>query len=132
MYLVFKHLHLSCVVLSLLGFILRGGWMLQGSALLGHRAVRVLPHVVDSLLLASAGALMVLGGIYPWSQAWLAAKVAGLVVYIFLGMVALGAGRSRGVRLAAWLGALGVFGYIASVAVTKSPAGFLLWGGVVA
>jgi uncharacterized membrane protein SirB2 len=34
-------------------------------------------------------------------------------------------GRTRGVRSAAFGGALATFAYIVSVAVTKSPAGFL-------
>jgi uncharacterized membrane protein SirB2 len=43
---------------------------------------------------------------------------------VVLGAVALKRGRTRSVRLAALLAAMGVFGYIVSVAVTKQPAGF--------
>jgi hypothetical protein len=31
------------------------------------------------------------------------------------------------VRASAWIGAMLVFGYIVSVALTKDPRGFLLW-----
>lgn len=128
MYSFLKHVHVTCVVLSGLGFLLRGGWMLSASPLLGHRLTRVLPHVVDSLLLASALALAWWVHQYPFREAWLTAKVLGLLAYIGLGTVALKRGRTRGVRFAAWLGALGVFGYIVSVALTKEPAGFFsLW-----
>lgn len=122
-YLALKHLHVTCVVLSGAGFLLRGVWMMQGAALLGHRLTRVLPHLVDTLLLASAVALAVLAEQYPFRDAWLTAKVLGLLAYVGLGTVALKRGRSRGLRIAAWVGALGVFGYIVSVAVTKRAAG---------
>ena len=39
---------------------------------------------------------------------------------LVLGVVALRPGRPRGVRIAAWLAALAVFGYVVSVALTRS------------
>ena len=45
-YLLLKHLHVTCVVLSGAGFALRGFWMLRESAMLQHRLVRILPHLV--------------------------------------------------------------------------------------
>lgn len=98
--------------------------MLAGSRLLNHRLTQALPHLIDSLLLASALALALMLHQYPFRDAWLTAKVLGLLAYIGLGTVALKRGRSRNVRLAAWLGALATFAYIVSVAVTKAPAGF--------
>src|SRR5512135_3858152 len=107
-------------MLSGAGFALRGAWMLQGSPLLARRWVRVLPHVVDTVLLASAIALAVMLEQYPLMQGWLTAKLIGLVVYIALGTIALKRGRTRAVRLAAFGGALLVFAYIVAVALTKS------------
>ena len=123
-YLAIKYLHMTCVALSGGGFFLRGILMLRDSPLLTSRPARVLPHLVDSLLLASAVTLAVLSGQYPFVQAWLTAKVLGLLTYIGLGTVALKRGRSRRVRLAAWLAALTVFSYVVSVALTKDSAGF--------
>ena len=54
MYLLVKQLHVACVALSLAGFAARGALMLAGSPLLNARWVRVAPHVVDTVLLASA------------------------------------------------------------------------------
>lgn len=122
-YLAIKHLHMTCVALSGGGFFLRGVLMLRNSPLLGSRGARVLPHVVDSLLLASALTLAVWSGQYPFVQGWLTAKVLGLLLYIGLGTVALKRGRSPAVRLFAWLAALAVFCYVVSVALTKNPAG---------
>jgi len=122
-YLVLKTLHVSCVVLSGSGFALRGWWMLLDSPLAAQRWTRIVPHVVDSALLASAIALAVASGQYPLAQNWLSAKVLGLLLYIACGTMALRRGRSKSVRAAFFGAALLVFAYIVSVALTRSPAG---------
>jgi len=119
-YTALKYLHLSCVVLSGTGFLLRGVWMMQGSPMLARLWVRVLPHVVDTMLLASAIALAVTTGQYPLAHGWLTAKVLGLIAYIILGSIALKRGRTRGIRITAYGGALLAFAYIVAVALTKS------------
>jgi uncharacterized membrane protein SirB2 len=126
-YPLIKHLHVACVVLSIGGFLLRGILMLADSPRRHARWLRVVPHVNDALLLAAALALSVLIQHYPFVDAWLTAKVFGLLLYIVLGSVALKAGRTRAVRTAAWFAALAVFGYVASVALTKDVRGALLW-----
>ncbi|MDP3440409.1 MAG: SirB2 family protein, partial [Azonexus sp.] len=85
-YLLLKHLHVTCVVLSGLGFCLRGWWMLRDSPRLSQRLARVAPHVIDSLLLGSAIMMAVLSGQYPFVQGWLTAKFLALLAYILLGM----------------------------------------------
>ncbi|HSH06257.1 MAG TPA: SirB2 family protein [Burkholderiales bacterium] len=129
-YLVAKSIHVGCVVVSLAGFGARGLLMLAGSPWLSARFVRVAPHVVDSLLLASALWLAWLLGQYPFVDAWLTAKVLGLLAYIGFGMVALRRGRTRGVRIAALAGALAAAGYVVAVALTRDPRGPLVWLGV--
>lgn len=120
-----KAVHVGTVVLSGLGFLMRGFWMISGSPLLASRAARVVPHVVDTLLLASALALASMSGQYPFVQPWLTAKVFGLIAYIVLGTIALKRGRSREVRVAAFVAAAITFGYIVSVALTRNPRGWL-------
>lgn len=124
LYLLLKHLHVSCVALSGLGFILRGGLMLVDSPLRQRRFFRIAPHVVDSLLLSSALALTVVVGQYPFVNGWLTAKLLGLLLYIVLGSVALKFGRSLTMRAICLFLALIVFGYIVSVALRHHPAGF--------
>lgn len=94
--------------------------MLIDSPLLQARLTRVLPHVVDTLLLGTGVALALLSAQYPFVQSWLTAKIVALVIYIGLGMVALKRGRTKAVRLAALAGALLTFGYIVGVALTRS------------
>jgi uncharacterized membrane protein SirB2 len=99
--------------------------MISGTLQQRGRWVRVVPHVIDTVLLASAIAMAVLLGQYPGTTGWLTAKVIGLVVYVLLGMVALKRGRTRRTRIAAFTGALVAFAYVASVALTRDPRGFL-------
>ncbi len=120
-YLLLKHLHVTCVVLSGLGFCLRGWWMLHDSSRLGQRLARVAPHVIDSLLLGSAITLAVLSGQYPFAQAWLTAKLFALLAYIFLGMMALKRGRTKAIRVRFFILALLSYTYIVSVALTRNP-----------
>ncbi len=126
MYWLLK-LHIATVLLSLAGFVARGVWMLRGSSLLRARWVRVTPHIVDTLLLASGVGLVFTLHLYPTQQPWLVAKLVALVVYIVLGTIALKRGRTRGVRAGAWVAALAVFFYILAVAFTKQviPIGAL-------
>jgi len=124
MYLTLKHLHVTTVALSFFLFFLRGVWMLADSPRLAVRWVKFVPHINDTVLLMSAITLTVIIGQYPFVHDWLTAKVLGLLAYIGLGMVALKRGRTKRVRLAAWLGALLVFGYIVAVARTKTPLPF--------
>ena len=53
-----------------------------------------MPHVVDTVLLASAIALAVMTHQYPLANRWVTAKVAGLLVYIGLGTIALKRGKT--------------------------------------
>lgn len=124
-YLFVRHLHVTCVVLSGAGFVLRGAWMLAGSPMLHHRLTRVLPHVVDTVLLASAIILVMMAGWYPTAHPWIAAKIIALIAYIVLGAIALKRGRTLTIRTAALAGALATFAYIVAVALARDPLPFL-------
>ncbi len=120
-YVSLKITHVSCVVISYTLFFVRGVWMIRGSALLQRRWVKIVPHIVDTLLLASAVATAVMIRQYPFVAPWLTAKLLALLAYIGLGMIALKHGRTRCTRIAAWIAAHGVFFYIVAVALTRRP-----------
>ena len=121
-YLTIKHLHITFAILSGSFFLLRGLWMLLDSPMLQRRWVKVVPHAVDTLLLASALVLVFWSGQYPFVQAWLTAKVLALIAYIVLGTIALKRGKTKGVRTFALLAALATFAYIVAVALTRQAA----------
>lgn len=121
MYFAFKHLHMLCAAISIIGFIVRGALRLQGSALLQKKFFKIAPHIVDTLLLLSAIGLAVSIQQYPFVNGWLTAKLIGLVVYIFLGLVTMRIAKSQPVRVIAYLLAIATFFYIGSVAFAKTP-----------
>lgn len=125
MYWPLKYAHLALALLSVSGFMLRGFWMMSGSARLDHRAVRILPHVVDTLFLLSGIALVVTLSLPVMQSPWLLAKFAGLVLYVVLGSIALRRGPTLAARQIAFVGALSAFAYIVGAAVSKSPASWL-------
>jgi uncharacterized membrane protein SirB2 len=119
-YLILKHLHVTCVVLSGLGFALRGWWMLNDSPRLQARLTRIVPHVVDSLLLGSALIMAWVSGQYPFAQGWLTAKFFGLLIYILCGTMALKRGKTKAQRSHFLLLAVTAYAYIVGVALTRS------------
>ncbi|WP_353157055.1 SirB2 family protein [Herminiimonas fonticola] len=118
-YLALKHLHITCAVLSISLFLLRGMLMLRQSPALQQRWLKITPHIVDTVLLASALTMVVWSQQYPFVQNWLTAKVIALIFYIGLGTIALKRGKTRTTRLSAFLAALAVFAYIVAVALSK-------------
>lgn len=125
MYAAIKHIHVTCVIVSITGFFLRGLLMMADSPIRHRRWLKWAPHANDALLLAAAIAMALMSAQYPLVEPWLTAKVFGLIAYIILGSIALKAGRTRTIRAGAWLAALATFGYVVSVALTRNPAGFL-------
>ncbi|HJV51856.1 MAG TPA: SirB2 family protein [Noviherbaspirillum sp.] len=118
-YFAIKHLHMTCAALSGSFFLVRGIWMLRDSAMLQQRWVKTAPHLIDTILLGSALTMVVWSGQYPFVENWLTAKVFALIAYILLGTVALKRGKTKGVRVTAFVAALLVFGYIVKVALTR-------------
>jgi len=121
-YLAVRGMHIGCAVLSVAGFAARGALMLADSPILRMRLVRIAPHVVDTLLLASAAWLAWFLKQVPFVDGWITAKVLALLAYIVLGSIALKRGRTRRGRGAAFAGALAAAVYIFAVALTRSPA----------
>ena len=118
-YAAVRTLHIACAAISIAGFATRGALMLADSPLLRHRFVRVAPHVVDTLLLASAAWLAWFLGQIPFVHAWITAKVLALVLYIVLGMFALRRGKTKALRAGACAAALATAAYIVAVAVAR-------------
>ena len=125
MILLLKHLHVTCVVLSISGFLVRGVWMMQESPWLQKKWVRVAPHIIDTILLVSAILLAIQIQQYPFVQNWLTAKVLALVAYIVIGAIGLKYGRTKKIRIGAWLTAIAIFVYIVLVALTHQVLPFV-------
>ncbi len=126
MYLALKHFHMTCALISILFFSVRGFWMLTDSQKLHQRWVRIVPHIVDTLLLASAIALTLIIQQYPLTHGWLTAKVLALLGYIGLGTIALKRGKNKTIRTVALVLALTSVLYIVWVARAHYPWPWLI------
>jgi uncharacterized membrane protein SirB2 len=122
-YLLLRHVHIGCAVISVALFVLRGALMLAESPWQRTTVLRYLPHAVDTVLLTSALMLTTVVHQYPFAHAWLTAKVVLLVAYVVLGSVALRRGPTKAVRTAALAGALLVMAFLVSVARAHHPLG---------
>jgi len=128
-YLALKQAHMLLAAVSVTGFALRWYGRRIHSPLVTARPVRILPHLVDTLLLVAGIVLAWRIGQYPLTHAWLTAKIGGLMAYIVLGMVAMRSASNSPRSVVAFVAAIGVFAWIASIAYRKSAWGFLglLW-----
>ncbi|GAB2930687.1 SirB2 family protein [Hafnia psychrotolerans] len=119
-----KNLHVTTITLSIILFVMRFFWKWVGSAMLQKRWVKIMPHVVDTLLLLSGVALIFITHFYPFSPqgTWLTEKLFGVIIYILLGFVALSKRpRSQTMRWLAFILALGCLYLIVKLAMTKIP-----------
>ena len=121
MYAALKHLHMLCAAISIIGFIVRGAMLIQGSRLLQKKFVRIDTHIVDTVLLLTAIGLAVSIQQYPFASDWLTAKLIGLFVYIGLGVLTLRIAKTQTIRVIAYFAAIAVFFYIGNVAFAKVP-----------
>ncbi|MBI5625844.1 MAG: SirB2 family protein [Nitrosomonadales bacterium] len=123
-FFLLKTIHVSSATISITLFFLRGILSLNGSPIMQQRWIKTVPHFVDTVLLASAFGLAYTIGQYPFVDTWLTAKFFALILHIILGSVAIKHGKTRTIRISAWLAALVVFAYIVMVAMTHDPLPF--------
>ena len=118
-----KIFHLTFILLSISTFVGRVILSETHPAILKQKALKIAPHVIDSLLLLSGITLIFQGEWLSTEYGWIIAKIIALIGYIGLGVIVM---RNRGsIRWLAFSGAMACFAYIGIVAVTKNPFFFL-------
>jgi uncharacterized membrane protein SirB2 len=122
-YLFLRQAHIGFVIASVTLFVIRGGLMLAGSPQVHAGVLRYTSYAIDTMLLTAALMLTSVIHQYPFATGWLTMKVGLLVVYVVLGSIALKRGRTRRVRLAAFVAALLTIAFIYSVARAHHPLG---------
>ena len=125
-YLTLRHAHIGLAILSVSLFTLRGCLMLAQSPSVHSAWLKYPSYLVDTLLLTLALMLMTVIHQYPLVTDWLTMKVTLLVVYVLLGSIALKRGRTRRVRIAAFVTALLTVGFLVTVARAHHPLGIFL------
>lgn len=114
-YSVLKHSHSGLAYLTILLFI--GRFMLFYFAPVWRRnkLLKIMPHILDTLLLVFAVMLCIRIAQYPLTDNWLTAKVVGLLLYIGFGAMAI-----RHASRSAFVMAVLSYAYILGAAKTHS------------
>lgn len=121
-----KVVHISTVIITISLFVIRGLGLFMNAGFMRQKWVKIVPHVNDTLLLATGIWMAVLIQQYPLVHGWLTAKLIALLVYIGLGLMVFRFARTRRERMAYWLVAILVFAYMVSVALYHHPLGWLV------
>jgi len=120
--LIIKYIHIISALLSISGFIYRGILKLTTPEKLTQKWLKIAPHIIDTVLLASAIYLVVITELYPTLFNWVSIKIVALVIYIILGLFTLRFCQTRTSIIVSFILAITVFTYIIFVAKTK-----LIW-----
>lgn len=121
-----KWTHVHAVMCSGAIFTVRAGAALLGARWPRHWLPKYTSYTVDTILLTSATMLfsMLPGALF--ANGWLTVKLALVVLYVVLGILAMRPKRSRGQRLGFYIAALATFAFIYGIARMHNPAGWLL------
>lgn len=125
MYLTIKTIHMTCALISFVGFLFRSYLMVIESKWLNHKAVLIAPHVIDTLFLCSGATMAFMVNFGLFNQFWLTSKITLLMAYLFFVGMTLNRGRTKSIRVAAFFAAISTFGYIVGIAVHKTPLSWL-------
>jgi uncharacterized membrane protein SirB2 len=120
-----KQFHIFIALLSGSLFAVRGAFALAGARWPRALPVKWLSYAIDTTLLTAA--LMLLT-ILPWAMfanGWLLVKIALIVAYVVLGVLAMRPNRERRVRARYYAAALLAFAAIYGIARAHHPLGWL-------
>ncbi len=120
------HLHLLTIGISATLLSLRCVLKMTDSNLLETKFLKVVPHVVDSIMVLTGIGLIYVTGFMPFTGVapWMTEKLTCVLAYIALGFFALKLAKNNLLRTFAFFGALGWLGMAGKVAVTKVPLFF--------
>lgn len=119
-YTLLKAVHIGCVIVSMSLFVSRYMLLHFRPAAPLHRSLNILPHVVDSVLLAAAVGMLFNLGQWPVDASWLVAKMLGLLCYIGFGIRCLRATPGSRQQSVYFGLAIAAFCYIVLVALSKT------------
>lgn len=120
-----KNAHVTLVQISFAFFALRGIAMMLGSSIGLRPIVRYTTYLIDIGLLTAAIMLLTALHLNPFTTPWVASKLILLICYIVLGSFALKRGRTRPIRIIAFVAAILTF--VLMYMVAKRHQAFWMW-----
>ena len=124
-YLTLKYLHIFCVSASFALFFIRGVWVMRSYPPAQEPWVRILPHAVDGLLVATALGMLAIAPRTLWDGNWMIVKIALVLVYVATSLGALRFAKTTFPKMVLWSCALLVFLFATTVGVLHHPLGIL-------
>ena len=106
-------------------FALRGACAIAGMRWPRAAPVRYASYAIDTTLLTAALMLVTILPSAMFANGWLATKLALVVAYVTLGVLAMKRGRTRGIRAGCYVAALLVFAAVVGIARMHHPLGWL-------
>lgn len=120
-YQTLKLIHIVAAILTSVGFAARALLSINKPIYLSYKSIKVLPHIIDTILLASGATMVFLAKLYPTSHSWLAIKLILVCLYIAGGFYVLKRAESTYQKLIGFVFCLLVLGYIVGFAYFKTP-----------
>lgn len=121
-----KWVHVHAVMCSGTVFALRCGAALLGARWPRHWLPKYGSYTIDTILLTSATMLFSMLPGAMFANGWLTVKLALVVVYVILGVLAMREKRTHRQRAFFYVAALATFAFIYGIARMHNPAGWLL------
>jgi uncharacterized membrane protein SirB2 len=118
-YYMLKLAHVASVVISGSLFVYRYARLSMHPDQPLPKALKVLPHINDTVLLACAIGMLSLIGLNPFTTPWLLAKIVALVLYIVLGIICMRSLPGSRRQTVSFIAAISVFAYIVLVGLSK-------------
>src|SRR5690554_1653358 len=85
-YSALKHSHAGLAYLTVILFVVRFALFYVSPKWRSNKVLKIVPHIIDTLLLVFAIMLCIELSQYPLVNGWLTAKVIGLLAYIGFGV----------------------------------------------
>lgn len=113
-----KSIHLIIIFASFFSFIIRIALSVFKPQILQNKILKIAPHVIDTILLASGITLVIQGNWLNGEFGWILSKFTLLVAYIALGVMAMRCSGTK--RWLAFTAAVACFISIFIIAITKN------------
>lgn len=118
MYASLLLLHKLAVLTSIAVFFVRGLGVIYDREWVKRKPVKVVPHIIDTLLIASAIGIVIVTP-FAFSDPWILVKLIGVFVYVGLSVAVFKIAKSRVQRALFWVLNLAVLFFLVAVAVEK-------------
>lgn len=125
LFYIIKAIHISSALLSISLFLLRSYWLLKSPKMLTIKPIKVLPHIIDSILLTSAFIMIYINKIPLGIESpWITSKVVAVIFYILLGLYIFKFSKNNYQKYISLVMSVLIYIYIINTAITKNPIFF--------